>query len=63
MIKQAPPLAHIEVMVLTTSASPAQRIAIEKLGATCRTKPSSFPQFRELTMEIIAICRRLPKAA
>ena len=56
-IREAPALEHIHVIVLSSIASPTQRVEIENLGALYRSKPSELQALVELAAEIIAICK------
>ncbi len=51
-IRQVPTLEHIKVMVLTTLASPSQKIEIAGMGAFCRRKRSALNDILEIASEI-----------
>lgn len=45
-VRETPELAHVPVVVLTSSDSPRDRLMADQLGATCYLrKPSSLDQF------------------
>jgi chemotaxis family two-component system response regulator Rcp1 len=54
-IKEEPVLTHIHVVVLTSSASPADHVTT--LGGICRIKPPDVDAVKTLAMEIMAICK------
>jgi CheY-like chemotaxis protein len=56
-IKEAPELTHINVVVLTGSASPRDRAEVQGLGARFWQKPRELSEFNDLAQEILAICR------
>ncbi len=62
-IRQAPPLAHIHVVVLSGLASPADRDKIAALGALYRQKPSDLNDYLELGAEVLALCASSTAAA
>ena len=48
-LRETPELAHVPVVVLTSSDSPRDRLIANQLGATCYLrKPSSLDQFLSL---------------
>jgi two-component system response regulator len=48
-LRETPELAHVPVVVLTSSDSPRDRLVASQLGATCYLrKPSSLEQFLSL---------------
>ena len=48
-VRETPALAHVPVVVLTSSDSPRDRLLANQLGATCYLrKPSSLDQFLSL---------------
>jgi len=60
-IRSQPALAHVRVMVLTSSASPAEKEAVLALGVDAyRLKPSDWENTVELARELIAICNTPP---
>jgi len=56
-IKEEPVLTHIHVVVLTSAASPAERARITALGGICCLKPSDVDEIKNLTTEILALCK------
>lgn len=56
-IKREPVLAHIQVLVLTTFASPIEEAHIRSMGAFCRVKPVSLSGYEELAAEVLEICK------
>lgn len=56
-IKDAPALAHIQIVVWTSVASPADLREVERLGAICRQKPLGLAEFEQLALEVLAICK------
>jgi CheY-like chemotaxis protein len=56
-IREEPILTHIHVMVLTTTASPADHAQVLELGGICREKPSHPDGISTLAGEILALCK------
>ena len=56
-IREAPPLEHIHIVVLTGFASPTQIIEIAAMGALYRRKSSSMDDLMELAREVLALCK------
>ena len=56
-IKDEPALAHIQVVVWTSVASPADVREVERLGAICRQKPGGLAEFEGLALEVLEICK------
>jgi CheY-like chemotaxis protein len=56
-IKREPVLAHIQVLVLTSFASPIEETNIRSMGAFCRVKPVSLSGYEELAVEVLEICK------
>jgi CheY-like chemotaxis protein len=56
-LKQAPALLHIQVVVLSSSASPEAQAEIHNKGALYRAKPVTLKHFLELGSEIFALCK------
>ncbi len=56
-IKRAPVLAHIHVVVMSSSPSPRDEAEIIRLGALFRLKPSALQDCLALACEIIEICK------
>ena len=57
-IKQEPVLAHIQVVALSSFASPKDAAEIQRLGARLyRAKPMKLDDWIALASEILAICR------
>ena len=54
---QSPPLSHVRVVMMSTSASPREQAEIRKMGAEFRLKPGELSEFSELAAHLIAICR------
>jgi CheY-like chemotaxis protein len=58
-IRSEPELAHVQVVALTSMASPAEMAEVIALGVeSCRTKPINWPGTVELARELIAICNQ-----
>ena len=57
-IREAPPLEHIQVVVLSGRANPREEAEIANLGAFYRTKPSTLSELSELAAEIFVICNK-----
>ena len=55
-IKEEPVLSHIQVIVLTSAASPADQAEIQALGGICCLKPTQVDEIKALTVDILAIC-------
>ena len=56
-LKEAPALQHIQVIVLSSVASPEAEAEIRDKGAVFRTKPVTLKKFLELGAEIFALCK------
>lgn len=57
-IKREPPLAHVQVVALSSFVSPKDQAEIQSLGARInRVKPMRLDEWVELAGEILAICR------
>ncbi len=56
-------LSHIQVIVLSGAASPAERREISAMGAIYRQKPFDIQGFFDLGAEILAICKGYAVAA
>jgi len=56
-IRVEPVLNHIQVFVLTSDASPADRAQIAKLGGICCFKPSELAAIKALAADILAACK------
>ena len=57
-IRQEPLMAHIRVVVLTTSCSPKEELEVRQMGVRLYLrKPSSLDEFIEVAREILAICK------
>jgi CheY-like chemotaxis protein len=58
VIRQEPVLAHIQVVALTTLASPNDERKIRELGVRLyKSKPNRVEEWVELAAEILEICR------
>ena len=56
-IRENPELGSVPVVILTSSDSPRDRLAIEKLGASCYiTKPSDLDAFLALGRTLMEFC-------
>jgi two-component system response regulator len=56
-IRQAPGLAHVHVVALTSMISPKDQIEIQRLGVRLyRTKPTDLEGWHLLAAEILEIC-------
>jgi CheY-like chemotaxis protein len=62
-IRQVAVLSHIQVIVLSGAASPAERGEISAMGAIYRQKPFDIEGFFDLGAEILAICKGYAAAA
>ena len=62
-IREVAVLSHIQVIVLSGAASPADRREISALGAIYRQKPFDIQGFFDLGAEILAICKGFAVAA
>ena len=62
-IRQVASLSHIQVIVLSGAASPAERREISAMGAIYRQKPFDIQGFFDLGAEILAICKGYAAAA
>ena len=58
-IKREPALAHIQLVVMTSFASPKEEANIRSMGAFCRVKPGpmSLRGYDELAAEVLEICK------
>jgi CheY-like chemotaxis protein len=57
-IRQAPGLAHVHVIALTSMVSPKDEMEMQRLGVRLyRTKPSDLEGWHKLAGEILEICR------
>jgi hypothetical protein len=56
-------LEHINVVVLTSHASPRQELEIASMGAVYKKKPSQLDDVLKLAAEVIEICKNAPTAA
>ena len=56
-IREAPPLEHIKVVVLSGQANPRQEAEMARLGAFYIRKPSTLTELSELAAEIFVICK------
>ena len=56
-LKRAPALLHIQVIVLSSTASPEARAEIQSQGALYRTKPVTLKHYLELGAEIFELCK------
>ena len=61
-IREAPPLSHVALIVLTALASPTEEAEIRKAGAWYRTKPSTLVEYQELVTLILDLCKSVPVA-
>jgi DNA-binding response OmpR family regulator len=55
-IRQSTELNHVQVIVLSGFASPAERETISSLGAVYMQKPFQLTEFFELGQKIVALC-------
>ena len=62
-VRQAPVLSHINVLVLSGSASPEEKQQIAAMGAIYRQKPFTLEEFIKLGAEILDLCRTPASAA
>jgi two-component system, chemotaxis family, response regulator Rcp1 len=63
-IRQAPVLAHVQVVALTNLASPRDEQAIRELGVRLyKAKPMQLEEWIELAGEILEICREHNRVA
>ena len=56
-LKRARTLRHIQVIVLSSIASPQEEAQIRGMGAIYRAKPLTLKKFMELGAEIFALCK------
>jgi len=56
-LKRAPALVHIQVIMLSSSASPEAHAEIQSKGALYRTKPVTLKHYLELGVEIFEVCK------
>ena len=56
-LKREPALTHIQVIILSSVASPEAMVGIRSQGALYRAKPVSLQQYMELGAEILELCR------
>ena len=56
-LKEAPALEHIQVIVLSSVASPEVEAEIIAKGALYRVKPVTLQNFMELGAEIFTLCK------
>jgi CheY-like chemotaxis protein len=56
-MREAPPLEHIKIVVLSGQADPLQEAEMARLGAFYRRKPSTLTELSELAAEIFVICK------
>ncbi len=61
-IRETPALTHIQVVVLSGSASPRDRADVGSLGAIFRQKPMDLAQFAVLSREVLDLCKGALKA-
>jgi chemotaxis family two-component system response regulator Rcp1 len=57
-VRQEPILAHIEVIMLTSVASPEEEAEIHRCGAHYRRKPIQLEEFEKLAAFILEVCSR-----
>ena len=62
-LKEQPQLTHINVIVISSVASPEHEKEIRALGAVYRVKPLNLRQFMALGADIFAICKEPALAA
>jgi CheY-like chemotaxis protein len=63
-IRSDPELAHVDVAVVTSGATPQEQSAVLGLGVRLyRRKPMNYDETVELARELIEICREPLKAA
>lgn len=56
-LKSDPALLHVQVIVLSSLASPEVRAEIQRQGALYRAKPVTLRDYLELGSEIFAVCK------
>jgi len=56
-IREEPVLNHIQVFILTSDASPAERARIAALGVVCCFKPSDLAAIKALAADILVACK------
>ena len=56
-IREAPPLSHIHVVVLTSGARPREEKQVVELGGICCFKPTSLQATKLLASEILGLCK------
>jgi CheY-like chemotaxis protein len=64
VIRQEPVLAHIQVVALTTLASPSDEQEVRELGVRLyKAKPNQMEEWIKLAAEILEICREHSRIA
>lgn len=58
-IKQAPGLAHIHVVILTSLATPSEELDVISIGARFIQKPADLDGYIELAERLMEICRNV----
>jgi CheY-like chemotaxis protein len=62
-IRNSPELAHINVVMLSGFASPAQREKVSRLGAAYMQKPMDLEDYFALGTKVIEICKQATELA
>jgi chemotaxis family two-component system response regulator Rcp1 len=62
-IREEPVLSHVHVVVLTGTATSAERAELDRMGAHYRTKPMNLSGYDELATDLLALCKGLQVAA
>ena len=56
-VRMAPALDHIQVVVISSAATPTEIQRVEELGAFYKEKPFDLREFEELAKFIAEVCR------
>jgi CheY-like chemotaxis protein len=61
-IREESEFSHVEVVVVTSMATPREEAELRGLGADYRLKPKTLAEYSDFAADIIDICRGLTKA-
>ena len=56
-IRSAPSLEQIHVVILTSQASPEDKIQVQELGGIWCLKPMGFEETKKLAIELMDLCK------
>ncbi len=62
-IREEPVLNHVHVVILTGTASRAEQVELNRMGAHYRTKPMNLSGYDELAADLLALCKGMSVAA